>query len=446
MRKLVVVLIGLLSVAVPSAAAAQLVGEDLEAIGDELASTGRYVETDSSPELDDAISRANANGVAFASFASDDDAVELAVRLSDQLEGSPYRTALVLTRNGLGASSLTVPDADVDRATAEAFTDFRNGAVSSGIDKFVDSLSGLTTPTTTGSSGAGSDGSTGSGFPLGRILLVGLLGGGAFLLFKRMRANGKAKKQAASDLEADRAEIQEQLRDNADRVLSLGDQVIASGRPELTTSYEQASAAYQEVSMAIDGALLADEIDALDDKIDQAEWQFESIEAQLAGRPVPPSPAEVEAQAAANDEPTPPAPSTSGRRNSERPALGRDESIFETRGSQPRQQPRRRSRGGMGGLGGGLGSVLGSIILGGGGLGGMTGSRRSQRRRGGGMFNQPGGGGVVGQGRSAGGGLGGGVLRRGGSSSRTKTRRPARRRNRSGGSFGSKRRGSGGSF
>jgi len=269
-------------------------------------------------------------------------------------------------------------------------------------------------------------------------VLIALVVGGGLLVFRSARSKAKAKKQAAIDLEEDRAEIKEQLGDNADHVLNLGDRVIEADRPELITTYEEASAAYQDVSQSIDLASTAEEVDRLDDKIDRAEWQFESIEAALEGRPAPPSPEEVEAQARAQAADRASAPSSPTARIDGRPALGADESVIGVppRPSRRRDRyrlpaprspyPQQRRRGG--GMGGVLGSILGSIVLGG---GGMTGSRRTQSRhrsRSGGSLGRT----------SAGGGLGGGVLRRGGSS------RP-RSRTGGGGSRSIGRKGGGGS-
>ena len=380
----------------------------LDDIAEELETTGRYVEFTLSADEEAAIDRANDRGVAFTWLSSSDEAEPLADLLSATLDqtGSRYRTVLVLTDSGLAAWSESVALADIDDALDASFDDFRNGAVGNGIDAFVTTLSVQTTTAATTAPSATS-GSDGGAIGLGSILLIGAVVGGGFLLFRSIRKRSKAKKEAAADLEADRAEIKEQLKDNADHVLTLGDRVIASGNAELMATYEQASAAYQDVSHSIDGATTAVEIDELDDKIDHAEWQLLSIKARLEGRPVPPSPAEVEAQAeAARPKPVPTPPS---HPNQERSRVGPDDPVLSHRPaprSRSRYQPQPRGRQG------GLGGVLGGIILGGG-VGG--GSRRTQRRR-------TSSGVTSGRSRrSVDGGLGGGVLRRGRSSSRSRS-------------------------
>jgi len=434
---LVLATVGLLGGA--SAVTAQS-GAELDTIVSELADTGQYLEFSSNADLEGAIRDANARGIAFAWIDSDADAEAVAETLSARLGNGPYRTVLVLTNAFVGAWSSTVSTTEIQSSIDAAGDDFAAGAVADGVDRFTTSLAGQTTATTTsgGSTGSGttSGGSSGGGIGLGTILLAALVGGGGFLLFRNARTKSKAKKEAAIDLEEDRAEIKEQLRDNADHVLNLGDRVIEADRPKLISTYEEASAAYQDVSQSIDAATTAEEVDRLDDKIDRAEWQFESIAAALDGRPAPPSPEDVEAQARPEAGKTPAPAQRDGR-----PALRADESVIAVppapAGRQPRyQQPvprspypeQRRRRGGMGGM---LGSILGSIVLGGGGLGGMTGSRRTQRRR------TTRSGGSLG-GTSMGGGLGGGVLRRGGSSK-------PRSRSGGGGSRSIGRRGGGGS-
>ncbi len=424
---LIVLLSGLATLARANPVQAQTLTVD--EIASQVDRSGRSIEPDSTPAIDQAIDKANDEGIGFVWLADDRDPASVSRDVAAALaaDSSRYRTTLVLTRNEFGSWSDTANDAQVE-AALDAFLEAFGGVgdVADGINAFTDSLGGRTTASTAApgsTSPAGS--SSGGGSFLGPLLLVVLVGGGGFLVLRSVRGRRKAKRVATAELEADRAEIQEQLRDNADRVLSLGDKVIASKDTEMITGYEQASAAYQEVSQAIERAATAQEVDALDDKIDQAEWQLQAIEAKLEGRPAPPSPAEIEARAtAASQGPGPPGPEASG---SDRPALGRDESIFGDRGPQPPRPgsdyqpvPRRRGGfgGGMGGGLGGLGSILGSIILGGGlgGRGGMPTSRRSQRRQSdsGPIF----GGGSGSTGRGPGGGLGGGVLRQGGSSSR----------------------------
>ncbi len=403
-------------------------------IADSVEQRGYYLDEGPDGELSAAIKRANDLGVAFIRLDRSggvDEAAGVAGAVWDELDrrGSSYRLVVVLIDDGYYIEAPSGFDvATLEEADLAALAGFSTDNDAEGLDAFTSAISagvtgssGSSTPTTTGGGGTESTGSSG-GIGIGSILLWLLVLGGGFLLFRSWSGRRKADREMREELESDRAEIKEQLRDNADRVIDLGDRVVASENTELIVAYEQASRTYQDVSHEIDGASTPEEVDALDDRIDHAEWQFEMIEAKLDGRPVPPSPAEVEAAEAERAE----AEAARQRAENDRPALGRDESVLGTGpgAGLPRTAPRRRSRSSGygrrgGGLGGGLGGVLGSIILG---QMNRPRSRRTQRR----------------SGSVGGGSLGGGVLRPGGS-----TRRPARRG--SGRSFGgsSRRRGSG---
>lgn len=410
-------------------------GQSTSEIADEIERSGYYVDGGPESDLADAIERANDLGVAFVRLertGAENEAARVAGEVWDQLDGrgSQYRIVVVLIEDGYYIEApVDLDAAALQQADLEALAGFSTNNDAEGLDAFTSTiaaaLSGTssdsaTTPTTTG--GTNGDESTG-GVGIGSLLLGILILGGGFLLLRSWSGRRRADRAMREELEADRAEIKEQLRDNADRVIDLGDRVVASEDQELISAYEQASRAYQDVSHQIDGAATVAEVDELDDRIDHAEWQFEMIEARLDGRPVPPSPAEIEAEAAREAE------QEAARRRAENdgPALGRDESIF---GSGPESTSRRRSSPPSsfpagygrrrGGFGGGLGSILGSILMG---QMNRPRSRRSQRR----------------SGSVGGGSLGGGVLRPGGSSRSTGRRGSGRGFGGSGRSRGSGR-------
>ncbi|MDH5520230.1 MAG: hypothetical protein OEZ14_06835 [Acidimicrobiia bacterium] len=430
--------IGLVLVA-PLAAAAQ----STAVIADEVESNGYYVEGGPESDLADAIDRANDLGVAFVRLdqaGGSDAAGRVAGEVWDELDlrGSQYRIVVVLITDGYYIQAPAgFDESNLEQADLAALSGFSTGNDAEGLDAFTSTIAAgisgssgsATTPTTTG--GTTGDGSTGSsgGLGLGNILLGILVLGGGFLLFRSWSGRRKTAQAMREELEADRAEIKEQLRDNADRVIDLGDRVVMSEDEELITAYEQASHTYQDVSHDIDGAKTVEEVDALDDRIDHAEWQFEMIEAKLDGRPVPPSPADVEAEAARQAEQE----AALRRAENDKPALGRNESVLAPgpgttarRPTAPRTSYPAGYGRGRGGFGGGLGGILGSIVLG---QMNRPRTRRTQRRSG-----------SVGGG-SLSGSLGGGVLRPSGSS------RSSGRRG-SGRSFGGsgRRRGSGRSF
>ncbi|MEM7324975.1 MAG: hypothetical protein AAF531_17945, partial [Actinomycetota bacterium] len=421
---------------------------------------GRYLEL-TETGVDAAVDDANQLGIAFV-WLDQPAEIDVTEGLADgyvlALEdvGSAYHTVLVLTLDAYAAFSTVYDDGEVDQALEASFASFSSGSASRGVDAFTASLdaaapAGQSTATTVpGQSADGAADDSGGGIGLGTILLILAVGGGGFWMFRRWRSNRRAREQAAHDLEEDKLEIEEQLKNNADRVISLGDRVIASGNKELIALYEEATEAYQDVSHRLAETDSAAAIDELDDRIDRAEWQFQVIQARLDGRPAPPEPDYRDDPPVEPEDvpvPRPPAPTSADQRGAQgdrsvitSPTTGREYPRPAPRSGQaparpaPRQRSRRRSGGLGGGLGGALGGVIGNIILGGG-LGGV--SRRTTRRTR--DFSMPD---MGGSGRrSAGaGGLGGGVLRRGGGSpqprSRSNTRARTRPQRRSGSTRG----------
>jgi hypothetical protein len=403
---LVILLTAVLGTATAATAIPAAVGTVVndEAV-DELARTGRIVEVDFSASLDAAIDQANAAGVAVAVLDLEADgpaSTDVAERFNLELDtvGSPFHTVFVVANNGYGAHSWQASNTELYLALDDAFAGISSGDLSGGLNAFVNTLPSagvfLPDPETETDQTSELDANaepaqdSGGGIGFGTILLGLALLGGAFLLIRRWQAGRRERAQAAADMAEDRAEIVEQLRANADRVILLGDRVIASKNQELIELYEQASASYQAVSDQLDRATTGEEIDALDDRIDTAEWQFSVIEAELDGRPRPEKPTDDDAPASdrpvidASDAPAP--ASADGRPGQSFPA---PTAPTPRRGSTsaPRSRSGRRGRagGGLGGgLGGALGGVLGDIIFGGGGLGSSP-SRRTQRRSGSGF-------------------------------------------------------------
>ncbi len=430
-----------------STAASAQVGTSNDAIVDELLDSGRYIEGDLTSGDSSAIDQANNSGVAFVWLnqptRTENEAQDLATELLSQVRqnDTSFTHVVVLIDDGeaefigLGGWSSTSSSTDVDAAIEAASNQFAAGEIGAGITSYTESVDGTSPSDDNQDSSSTRDSSTnpssnptgnqateevssggGIGF-FGLFLILLIVGGGLFLLFRVFSGRRKGKKAAIEEMEADRSEITEQLKSNADRVITLGDEVILSKNDELIRTYEEASTAYQEVSTSLSKATTPDQVDLLDDKIDKAEWQFDVIEAKLAGKPAPLSPAEKQAKLE-QERKTAQGRGPQDSATSDKPALGRDESVFSGGGrQQPRQRQRRSSGGGM--MGGGLGGILGSILMGGS-LGGRRPSRLTQRRRIGGTFGQPPGrssGGFndpFGGSRRSSGGGGGGRFRRSG--------------------------------
>lgn len=396
--------------------AAQDVNINVPEVADAIESSGRYLELSDS-SVTAAIDRANAENVAFVWLDQNGNGDVAARSIMTELGArqSSYGAVVVLTSTGVWSAGVEAAGPALDDATTGIF----QSDVGQGLDTFVDRLSGSAT------SGAPS---SGGGFPWIIPLLLAVVG---FIGFRMWSGSRKTKRVELKTIEDDRAEIKEQLKNNADRVMTFGDRVIKSGDSELISMYEEASRTYQDVSQGVNDAKTATEVDLLDDRIDKAEWQFDVIEARLENRTPPPFPVDPD------DGPVPPAPggTRTGSRNrslgestglgsgatnapppptgrGSSPALGRDESVFGGRQTRPAQQPQRRPRsgGGLGGMmRGGMGrmalSILASVLMGGG-LGRPRTSRRTQRRTGGDL------GSILGGGRSSRSGGLGGVLRK----------------------------------
>ncbi len=362
------------------AATANAQDPDLAVVVDAIEQDGRYVERDVDDAALAAIDRANADGIAFVRLDTNAEAPTFASAVSAELDArnSKYGAVLVLTNSGVWSRG--VPEAS---AAGDAVTPlFGAGQIGDGIDQFTTLLGGAAQG---GNSSTGAEPtSSGGGFPW--IIPIILIIGG-FFFFNMLRGRKKTRVANAKAIEVDRAEIIEQLKANADRVIDLGDEVIKAKDPELISIYEEASAAYQNVSNEIRNATTAAEVDALDDQIDKAEWQFEVLEAKLTGQTPPPF----------LDTDAPPAPTSSDKIPSTPPPPGpvsaaERDAQFRRQGQDPRPLPRRNPRvptqtrrgSGMGGMFGKMAlSVLMSMLMGGR-LGSPNTSRRSNRRGGGG--------------------------------------------------------------
>ncbi len=389
----------------------------MESFAEAIDSDGYYVDPGVEANLTDAdwegIQSAIANGIAFVSFdqEAEGDANGQAIATNLVSLSQNYDSIVVLFSDGVYSQG----PGDLNQATSRQATidAFRAGNVGAGLMSIVDFVggdipAGDTTAQTTAPADASApvsssetaqatdSGSSGGGIPWLWIILAAV----ATFFFVRWRsAKAKAKKLLIADMEVDRAEIKEQLKDNADKVITLGDSVIASQDQELIDLYDKASRTYQEVSQSVDEATTPEAVDALDDRIDEAEWEFDVIQARLNGTPIPISPAELEATEAAKNAPPPP---------SAGPALGPNESVLG--GGGPTRQPRRersyqpkRQRGRGGGMGTSILMMLATFLFNSYGQS----SRRTERRGSSSTSSQP-------RGGPLGGSVLGGAPRRGG--------------------------------
>jgi hypothetical protein len=346
---------------------------DIEAVVDQIEQEGRVLERSVTAEADAAIDRANGQGVAFVRLDNLSQSSATAEEIFAELRsrGSSYGAVIVLTNASVFARGVN--------SSAESLTDditqtIGGGDIAGGIDQYLanlgnDAAGGLDTP------------ESGGGFPWIVPILLVIAG---FFLINMLRGRRKTKAVESKNLEADRQEIIEQLKANADRVIDLGDEVIQVKDPELISIYEEASAAYQNVSNEIRSATTPAEVDVLDDQIDKAEWQFEVIEAKLTGRTPPTFTDDGSESSTQPPAPAPPPPSASpAERDAQLRRRGQPPRPLPQRNPRRRYEPQQR-RSTMGGTLGKMAmSVIVSMLMGGR-LGQPRQSRRSSRRRGGG--------------------------------------------------------------
>jgi len=367
---------------------APVLAQSTNQIVDSIEEDGLYVDRTISRSDANSIDEANSNGTAFVWLSKTTGGESVAETIAEEIlftlnaRNTKYEHLIVILDDAMAIDSNTMSDISIDRALEATLSSFRNGDISEGLSSYITQLNietgGITTSSNSSSqntSNQSSGSSENKGISIMPILLTAGIFGGGFLLFKSWRSKKKFAANQKASIEQDRAEIHEQLQNNADRVIKLGDRVIASDSAELMRTYEEASKTYQHVSQQVDNTHSAEEIDALDDQIDHAEWQLESIEAQLEGKPVPESPQELERKAVREAQ----------------------ERKVDQRGRRTnRSQSRQRQSGGIPGLGGsrgrggrrssmggGLGGLLGSILMGGLGGGrsrGRNTSRRTNRR------------------------------------------------------------------
>ena len=246
------------------AAAAQ----SIEDVGDEVDQTGRFVEKSVDAELEGAIERANAADIGFVWLdQGGGDAEQVATTLAAYLLeiDSDYRSIVVLNNDSVWVTSRGDNGTEAGQNARELFaigdevggldlvTDTITGAidgdVSSGDNSAGNSSSGNAAADDSGTASTNTSSGSSGGFPWILLIVLGLV---AFFGFRFMSGRRRSRKQLEANMEADRLEIREQLKNNADRVIDLGDRVIAAGDPEMIRTYEKASATYQDVSQSID--------------------------------------------------------------------------------------------------------------------------------------------------------------------------------------------------
>ncbi len=221
-----------LILALPSLAWGQSV--DTSAIAEEVSDQGSYLEFSSSSSLDNAIDEANSNGIGFVWLDNDAETAtteSLAESIAYGLDAqnSTLHTVLVVSKASMGVYSFVYNRTQNNGASDASVQYFAQGDQATGLTTF--------TQTLTGSASSGTSSGSGGGFWTFIIALLGL--GGVFVLYRSWKSKRERKARDLAEMEADRAEVKEQLKANADKVIKLGDEVIQSGDNELIDLYDQ---------------------------------------------------------------------------------------------------------------------------------------------------------------------------------------------------------------
>ncbi|HEX5631196.1 MAG TPA: DUF6676 family protein, partial [Acidimicrobiia bacterium] len=266
-------------------------GVDVDAVADEVATDGLYVEPGLSADtaaLNASIVRAGNAGVRLMVVLLDADPPGGAVTFADAvLDRVPDGTVLVLSASGEGIASTEFDEARLDQAIDRGFIAASEAPSGAGDEAYVsavaDVLTGTSTPTppSSGSSGGGS----------GLVLTGAIIGGLVLMVWYATR---KGKKSAAASRERAiteaRSEIRSQLDAMANTILEISDVVSATSDSQDDTYLRQASATYTEADDAYAAASDVRALEALSDRLDEARWQLDAAAAIAAGKPVPPQP------------------------------------------------------------------------------------------------------------------------------------------------------------
>lgn len=187
---------------------------------------------------------------------------------------SSRNTVIVLTASEAGISSRVYDDAELDAAFDAALgsvgdsyeTDFR---------QLVDAL------------GVSSSATGSGGFGVGWILVILVIAGGVFLVFRSSREDSQFKQKRLSSA---RKEISDQMAVIANEILAFSDRVDVADHPEAVAHYRRASETYSATETRLQLAETWTDLAALSDDLDTARWEMAAAQALVDGREVPDRP------------------------------------------------------------------------------------------------------------------------------------------------------------
>jgi hypothetical protein len=279
-KRLIVLLAGLVLAVAPAAALAQTVTDVVVELDD-----GVYIDAGlpaSESDIRASVNRARNAGIGLYVVLLADDPASGAVSFAESILNQ-VRTGTVLVLSG---SSEGMVSTEIDQAAIETALDrgFEAGGGDSGyVSAVVDSL--------IGTSSGGSDDGGGSGF----IIFIAIVGGLVLLVWWALRRSKQQSDERRGDLIGEaRGEIKQQLDSMANTILEITDIVSASDSRDDNDYLEQAGATYSSALESYEDATSLRDLENLSDRLDEARWQLDAATAIAENRPVPEKPKKQE--------------------------------------------------------------------------------------------------------------------------------------------------------
>ncbi len=122
------------------------------------------------------------------------------------------------------------------------------------------------------------------GFPILAVVLVAGLGLVGFAVW---RGGRQKQERAATQLEAARTEIRQQMDVVANQIVEMADDPRVADNPEAMSHYRLASETFQAAETRLASAAAIAEFEDLSDDLDRARWELEAAAALAGGKPVP---------------------------------------------------------------------------------------------------------------------------------------------------------------
>ncbi len=182
-------------------------------------------------------------------------------------------TIIVLTASEAGAASRVYDDADLDRAFDSAFAS-TGDSYEVDFQQVVAAL-GVASPASAG------------GISFGWVLVILIVGAGAFLVIRTGREDKRFKERRIS---VARKEITDQMAVIANEILAFSDRVDVADHPEAIAHYRRASETYSATETRLQLAETWADLASLSDDLDLARWEMAAAEAVVDGREPPERP------------------------------------------------------------------------------------------------------------------------------------------------------------